>query len=323
MKQPSIARLPRMLKLVLTRRAGFGVRLALVGAVFTLIAGFGEASAQAQTQLALKFKAGDTYQQKVTTRTISGGEVAGEQVKTTLQQEMLISTKVESLTEEGAGNLSQVIEQITLDIGLPKGKSIAYDSNQKEFSDPILASLHKTLGKLAGARFEFTTTTSGEILNFKMPAALTEMAKNQPGGGMMGDSLSEANLRRMFEDAGVSLPKEPVKKGDSWTRKASVKLPIGEVTSHLVFTYDGPENDTLERIVVSGDVEIAPAEKSPLSVKLNSTKLTGLTFFDRNLGRVDSSSMSQVLNVTVAAGGQTNDLTIESQVEMKIVPPKK
>ncbi|QDV31946.1 hypothetical protein Spb1_38930 [Planctopirus ephydatiae] len=279
-------------------------------------------AAIAETELILKFKAGDVYQQKVTTSTITGGVVAEKPVKTTLQQEMLITTKVESVTESGAGKLTQVIDQITLDIELPNGKSVAYDSNQKEFSDPLLTALHKTLGLLDGAKFQFTVSPRGEFSEFVIPPELAQIAKAQPQG-LMGDSLSEASLRRIFEDTSVSLPQGPISKGAKWNRKTNVKLPIGEIVSHLTFTYEGPETETLERIAVGGDIEMTPAEKSPLAVTLNSKKLSGVVLFDKVAGRVESNQIKQVLEVTVAAGGQTNDITIESEVKTKLLPAAK
>lgn len=279
------------------------------------------AIASAQTQLTLKFKEGESFGQQVTTRTISGGEVAGKPMKTTLEQNMFITTQVLGVTPAGAGQLSQTIDQITLDIELPNGKTVAYDSRQKEFKDPTLVALNQTMGKLAGSKFLFTTTPNGEILDFQLPESIKELAKG-PAAAVAGDALTEAGLRRMFEDAGVALPKEPVKKGDTWERKTSVKLPIGTVESQLIFTYDGPQNATLERIVVGGKVEIKPTEGTPIAVKLNTSSLEGLTLFNRELGRVESSTLSQKLEVNVSAGGQSNDMIIETQVETKTVPPK-
>src|SRR5262249_40096645 len=132
--------------------------------------------------------------------------------------------------------------RVTMEMkGLPTG-DIEIDSTKDEQLDnpfaKVMGGLIRAMGK---AEFSATMTPRGEISDIKIPDDLLKEFQKVRGSSQFGDFFSEKGLKNLMGHSGLVLPQQPVKKGDTWSQKVSVKMPFGRIDTEMKYEYAGEE----------------------------------------------------------------------------------
>ena len=119
------------------------------------------------------------------------------------------------------------------------------------------------------------------------------------------------------------VPDKAVKKGETWNRKATLNMgPIGTFDTDYKYTYDGADENKLQKIKVETTLKYQPPGPNAgggalpfkiMKADLNSKDSNGNILFDGTKGRVSSSNMTMKLTgtLTIEIGGTASDVTLD------------
>ena len=282
--------------------------------------------AWAQVTLSRKLIEGSEHKSKITVnidqKLTLGGQDAGTKATTIVEQKMSIGKR----DADGKLPLKTITELKTSDLTLPGGIKLKFDSANPDAKgegagNPIYDLVLDQLK--ANAKTEFTV-----VLDKDNKVAEVQGLKPQAGA-------TEEDVKTEFDELGKSLPKQAVKKGDTWEAEVKANLGQGQVmTFKRKFTYEGEafkstvtSTRKLEKITaVDSEVVYSireggafPGKVTKSELKVTDSKHTLL--FDPAQGRfVDESSKVQVVGpiglsiMGVEIGGDL-DLTLETKSE--------
>jgi Family of unknown function (DUF6263) len=285
-----------------------------------------QAPAQAQTTLRYKFKVGDLLNYDMQQKMEMKMTVANMDITMDMKQHMDMSWRVVEVDKDGKARIDQKIERIrmTMDGPGPIGK-MEYDSKDgKEPEGPIGKVLGPVFNALAGSNLSVTMDSRGEISDVKLPEKLSEALKKLAGAGPgLGDMFSPEGLKRMINQGGLVLPKEPVNKGSTWTQKMDNKMPFGTMKVTNTMVYDGTTSEggkTLEKISVKPVIAMEPDPNAPIALKIKGSDSKGTALFDNARGRLAEMNIVQNMQMEVNAGGMDIAQNIRTTTILKLRP---
>ena len=203
----------------------------------------------AGTNLAWKFKDGQTMYQEMTTKTEQTMKVMGSDIKQNQTQTFIFSWT--PVKKDGDNTvLKQKIEgvKMTIDIG---GQPISYDSTNPGQTSSALGDFFKSL---VGSEFTLTLDKANKVIKIEgrdeFVKKLTQA--NPQMEGLLKQILSDESLKQMADPTFAAIPGKAVKKGDTWEQKTKLDMgPIGSYENTYKYTYEGKDEKTkLDRIKV-------------------------------------------------------------------------
>ncbi|MFO0950974.1 MAG: DUF6263 family protein [Isosphaeraceae bacterium] len=294
--------------------------LACAAAAVLLTAAVGE-NAGAAT-LRWKFKAGESLHYQMDQKTVTTIKLAGQEIKTTLNQTVDSTWSVESVAADGSAQMSQTIERIRTKIEAAFG-SIEYDSaSGKEPTGPIAQGILPALKALVGAKFRYKMSPLGELSDVVVAEGLVDKLKESAPASGGAAVVSEERLKDLIHQSSLPLPAEDLVKDKSWTRIGKVPSgPIGELNVEKIYKYEGPA-DGGDKIGLTLKITIQPPENAAFTVKLGKQTGGGNFVFNNESGRVVSSIVTQNIEMTVSTSGQEFTQANENSTSMKLVEVK-
>jgi hypothetical protein len=282
--------------------------------------------AWAQVTLTRKLVEGSEHKSRITVKIDQkltlGGQDAGTNATTVVEQK----TSIGKRDADGKLTLKASTELKTSDLALPGGIKVKFDSANPDAKgegagNPLYDVILDRLK--ANAKNDISVV-------FGKDNKVVEVQGLKPEAG-----ASEDDVRAEFDEQDKSLPKQPVKKGDTWEAEVKANLGQGQtMTFKRKFTYEGESlrgtvNSTrkLEKITaVDSEVVYSVKEGGAFPGKVTKSELKvadskHTMFFDPALGRfVDETSKVQVVGpiglsiMGVEIGGDL-DLTMETKSE--------
>jgi hypothetical protein len=243
-------------------------RMSLAAVLFCLAA----VPAQAQVTLRYKFKEGEELHYDMEQKMDMKMNVGGNNIAMKIHQQLELSWKVTKVDPDGSAQLTQKIESIKMTMDTPMGK-VEYDSqSNKEPQGQIGQTVGPIFNALAGSEFTSTMDPRGETSNVKIPEKVLEVIKSKLAGVPgMADMFSPESLKRMINQGGLVIPKEPVTKGQPWTKKMDVKMPFGAMKVTNTMTYEGPANGGLQKIAISPVVAMEADPNAPIKMSMKNS----------------------------------------------------
>lgn len=288
------------------------------------------ASEAAAEELRYKFQQGEKLQFDVAlSMSIAfSGEGMPDQTMTLEQTNEMVWT-VEEVEEDGAARLRQTIERLQMSITAPPNVEFEYDSaSGEEPSGTTAKRVLPLLHALVGANFEMTMSPRGEIADVKVPEQVAEALQKAPGAAEMGDMFTEAGFEKMVQQGSPAFPDGDMEPGREWTH--TVELPAAGPDSRPTITskyrYLGQEEvdgKTLDAIAVEVDMDLDLAglvESTGAEVTVESQESGGKMYFDREAGRVHSSSLSGNMDMEIVTFGQTMHAHLEQSLTVNVKP---
>jgi hypothetical protein len=248
-------------------------------------------------------------------KTGAGGDAT---VESSLTLDM--SWAVQTLNEDGSAVLDQKIERMQMKASTGDGQTAEIDSAAKDDPQGPGAMLAPFLKAMTEHSFKVTMTPRGEIKDVKIPDAIVGALKNQPGAAQMGDLASEEGVKKLVAQAAFVLP-EKLEPDVQWTSKTETNLPaVGKQTAETTYRYEGPkevDGQSLEAFTAKVNLNFTGGQ---IPVEVTKQDSNGEILFNREAGRLESSSIKQNTTLKITVGNQTIDQTIKQKVEMKWLP---
>lgn len=298
---------------MLTRRCLLGL-----SAFLFLGAAIRENAVQAE-QLRFKFQNGQTQSFAIGQNTDIAMKIAGQAINMKMAQDMKVAQSVSKLEDSGAAHLKQQFQNFQMKMTGPPGASFEYDSSKKAPLTGVGAQIAPLLDTLAASEFEFVQSPIGAVSEFEVPNALAEKLKTLgPVAAQLGGQFSKEGLKQMIEQGSLEFPEGDLKKGQTWSKKLEMMLPlpVGKLTIETKYSYAGEEQvdqQKLQRI----DTEMVQTFEGD-AVKVIEQKSSGKILFDNQLGRLAQSDLTHSMKMELTVGGQK--LAQEQTTTVKVRP---
>jgi hypothetical protein len=295
-------------------------------------------SAFADEALRWKFKVGEKldYDMVQEMQMAISGAPFPMPLKTDMRQEMNMRWDVLGVDDKsGEAVIRQKFERVKMKMNSPLG-AFEYDSKSEEAptgQGALIAQMYKAMTE---GEFEITMTSRGEIKAVKIPEQVLTALKNSPGAAQMGDVASAEGFKKMMSQGALVLPKDPPKKGDSWSTKVDMKNPaVGKQTVETTYRYEGTKNIkgktfamikpelkmSFEKAAApaSGQPQQPPEQQSP-QAKIKEQNSDGEVLFNISAGRLQSTSLNQHVTIEANAGGQPIEQKIDQKINVTVTP---
>lgn len=299
--------------------------LPIVPVALALIAS--PAAAAGPIKLQYKFKKGDKLIYRATKK-VKKTEVVNNNTFQTLVESRSVDLRTfKRKDKRGNFQFEDETKRVKVDLKVSqivdnKAKPIAafkYDSQStdNDSTSAIGALLTPVLDTLNGATFTVTITPDGEVLPFKGFKELMAgvVTKDNP----FAAGYSDEAYRLEFAESVARLSDKPVKPGDTWTQKYSVKLPnVGTVKGEAKYKYEGEGrigNRKTVRISATyeGTIEVdAKRAGGKVTGTLTVSDSKGVIHFDPRTGRLVSKERSTRTSGSLNIEAGNNTLTVDS-----------
>ncbi len=277
-------------------------------------------AAEAQTTLRFQFKADEKLNYVMLQKMKMSMNIMGKDIETQLNQTIDMSWNVIKVDADGSAQIKIAFTGVKMVMDGPTGKVEIDSKSPKQPDDPIGKMLSPVVAAIASMEMTMTMDKTGDIKEVKIPEKTRDSLKKMPGADAMGDLFTEEGMKRMVH-GGIALPAEAITTGKTWSKKTDMKLPMGRFVGDTQFTYEGSvdkDGQKLEKIALKPTIAIEAAPDGPVQIKLSKQDGKGTMFFDNAVGRLAEVNATQVMEMTIDAGGMTIQQKIEQNMTMKL-----
>ena len=245
-----------------------------------------------------KFKSGEVLRYESNQTTVSKvKDPSGQEVGQTLTLTMDLTWNVKEVDPQGFATLTQTIDRIKTTATTPYGK-FSIDSKENSNAAGPAGPLFKML---IGAEFTFKMNPQGELSDIKLSDKLLAGLRgdNEPAGAQ--GQFSEAGLKNMLTQMGVVLPQDEVNIGKTWSRKLAIPAGPNGQTREIEQSYTLRGSEAADKPLDAIDMatKFAPIATDPnIPVTIKTQEATGRFLFDNANGRIDSSKVTEKVELT-------------------------
>jgi len=277
------------------------------------------APSRGDTTLRWKFQKGKKYNYTTTKKVNSKAEIQGNKIDSTLTQVMDVTWDVKDVKSDGSARMSQTIDRIRFKMEAPPPLgNLEYDTKDAGEPEGLIQALAPVFKALVGSPIELTMSDRGEVSDVKLPEKLMDTLKNAgPAGAMFAGNLgSEDGLKAMMSKVSLTLPKDDLAKGKTWTSTNETPTPpTGTTVEENTFTYAGPVDQggaKLEKVGVKVKVDMKVDDKSPFKVKIEKQDSDGSFLFDNAAGQLKNFELTQKMTTKTTVNGQEFEQQVDS-----------
>jgi hypothetical protein len=300
--------------------------LCRIFAIGLLLAGGALAAAPAPeaTSLRYRFKEGEKLnyvmvQKQEITMNVNGADTTFKSTQT-----IYFTWTINAVDKDGAAKISQRIDRARMSMDAGQGGVIDFDTKDgKEPDNPAGAVIVPILKAMAGSDFTLTMSTRGEISDVVLPKKVLDALQNL---GTAGGAFTPDTLKQMPNQGSLVLPKDAVKKGDSWNDKLEVKADlVGKMVVDTKATYEGEttkDGKKLHSITLKPTMTIEAPANAAAKITLKDQNNKGAASFDGDKGRLVDSNLEQNIEMDVVACGQTVTMKMKQNFTLKLAPDK-
>lgn len=315
------------------------VKAGTVGiAVAALVSILVATSALAEEPLRRKFKVGEKLDYDMVqemSMSVSGPQT--QQMNTSMRQEMNMTWDVQGVDDKsGEAVIRQKFERVKMKMSTPLG-GFEYDSKSEEAPVGPAAMIAPMYKAMTDGDFEITMTSRGEVKDVKIPEQVITALKNSPGAASMGDIASPEGFKKMISQGALVLPKNPPKKGETWTTKVEMKNPaVGKQTVETTYRYEGSKDvkGTMLAVIrpqlkmefenkppatAEGQPQ-QPPEQQQSQMKIKEQSSEGEVLFNIAAGRLQSTTLKQKVTIETSGGGQPVLEKIDQKIDVTVSP---
>ncbi|MCH8828024.1 MAG: hypothetical protein IID45_00445 [Planctomycetes bacterium] len=295
----------------------------LPGGIFTVVAVvcLAASSADAQTKLAWKFKAGEKLNYSMVQKMNTATTVQGRNIEMKMNQTMDMVWKISKVETNGTASIAQTITRIRFVRQAGPLNKMEYDSDKLQAGgNPALQPMTKIFDALVGQEFTLKMSPLGKITDIKMPKKFLNAIQGAGAGGIPG-MMNKDTFKEMIGKASIIFPASGVTRGKTWNQTFEMKAPFGNIKVATAYKYLGTTRKggaTLARISVVPKITFTPKLGALIKVDLLKQEGSGTILFDINSGRLVGSSLKQKMVMKLQIGGQSFEQTIDQTVEMKL-----
>jgi hypothetical protein len=261
---------------------------------------------QAQVKLEYKYVEGTTSKVKTTVKVHQILNLANMDVETNSDQVLTSVSTTGKRKPDGTLPIESKIESLKVDLSLPGGVNIAFDSANppsKKDESP-LGVVVDIFQALAGSTYTVVLDKQDKVLGVEGTQKLLDKANeiNPKAAEALKSRLDVERIKGVFEQEHGNLPPILVREGETWERKEVSDIGGNQtLTFQKRYEYQGTvqkDGTTLDKIGVKAltvKYEMDPNADSPAKVDKSDLKIEssdGTILFDRSLGKVVESNDS-------------------------------
>jgi hypothetical protein len=295
-------------------------RIHVVAAVLVLFAGI---SAHAQTTLEWKFSSGQVFKQVISQETKSTAAVGSQNIETNMNQTLDVVWKIAEVDDQKVATVEAEITRIRVKIS-NVGMNLDFDSEAEVPQEGVAAMLAPAFKAMVNAKFTLKVDPRGKVLDSTISQETLDTLKSLPNMGPMSQMINKDTLVSMVQQGMVTLPEEPVEKGDSWTDTMEIDLPqIGTMKANTKLTYEGPEEldgKTLQRVSMQLTSDITPAAGGMFKITLKDQSSSGVLYFDAEGGRISHSELKQQMTMSMEVAGNQIEQKMDQTIKATLQP---
>jgi hypothetical protein len=206
-----------------------------------------------------------------------------------------------------------------------------YDStnDERDTSSVLGGALTPLYDRLNGAVVSFTFSPRGEVTAVKgYKSLLADILKDKPlAAQFFSEGESDEAFKIQQNNSIVTLPKKPVKVGDTWVEPYVLNLKkLGKFTGKKTFTYEGPgkvgDRETIKISItteLTADLDI-DTDGAKVAGTISVLESSGTAHFDPHKGQLVSlnSAMTLTGTLNVAVGGQNITIPMEQKLSATV-----
>ena len=277
------------------------------------------------------FEGKEPFYQEVSTKTEQVMTVMGQQVTQKQDQTFYIEWTPSGKDKDGNYEVTQKVigVKMKIDIG---GNKIEFDSTLDPAKQPKNP-MTDFFQALMSQPLKFTISPSLEVKKIDgRKEFIQKLSDTNPAIKTLLDTImSENALTKMADPTWFAVPPEDGKK--EWTKNSKLELgPIGKYDTTFKFKLKGTDKNK-DTIDLDANLVYTPPsdkEKGGLpfvikSAKLESKSGTGSAVFDRDLGRIESSTLTMKLkgNLTIEVSNMATDIELDQDQTSKTTTSSK
>ena len=284
----------------------------------------GSDNAKAEKTLRWKLKKGDAFDVEMIQDVNQQMNVQGNDVNITQKMSMYVTWAVVEIGDDSIIQMTQTIDRIVMDMTVPNVGDVKIDTNSKEEPQGIGKMMMDMMKPMVNVKMIQKMNDRGEVLDVEIPEQALAGLNANP---MMKQFFSGDAFKEMMKKASPALPEEPVTPGYAWSKKSTVKSPVGDMQMSNTFKYEGEvekEGKKLEKITADVEMEFLGGADNQLGadIKVTEQDNKGAMFFDAEAGRFVESNLEQKMTMKVDVAGQSITQKITNKTVMKIKPKK-
>jgi hypothetical protein len=279
-------------------------------------------SARAADPLVWKFEAGQKFRYRSTaTMELAIDLGPGGVQKKTIVHTIDYSWTVDKIEDDGAAVLKQKIDRMRLKISDPAGQAVEFDSRSTDEPQSFAAMIAPAIRELTRAEFTVDMTSRGTVTEVEVPEPVVRAVAASPGAKLLGDLTTAEGFENLIRRSAFELP-EALDEGAEWHTSEMIKLAdLGDQAISTTYRYEGPKDvdgvsydafaPTIEILFSGGDAD----------VRIANQESSGEVLFNRDAGRLESSTLNHKLTLAITQAGKTVNQTIDQTTEMKWLAP--
>ena len=177
-------------------------------------------------------------QQQYETRVGFSGKVADTRYDLTLDATLRVVAR-----QEDRVTVHQTIDQIVMEVTLPTGARLRFDSASQERPAPgPAAELAAALRSLVGATFELVQSRRGEVEDVRPVGQVAEQWLARSEDGRNESNSVKRALSGALGQCLLLLPEGPVGPQQTWRHVRTEESPLGQVQVHTTYRLDLPSS---------------------------------------------------------------------------------
>jgi len=264
-----------------------------------------------------------------TTANVSGlPDAAGQTM--TIEQTMTqtMRMRVASVAADGTATVQQVFDAVQMAMTSPTATLSIDTAATDKPADPSSAAMWTVLSAMVGETVTLTLRPTGELLNVEgMTKIADKMTAALPGAfdpaiAALKTSMTDEAMKRTFSTAFAAFPERAVATGESWTNTFETAQPVvGTLSSTRTSTLSGLESAAgasmakIAILVATKQTAEAQANPGGMTITMGDAKTDGVMLFDLTNGRLQQSTMTADLPMTMGVTGPDGQkATIQNNV---------
>ena len=303
-------------------------------AIFTTLVFLDSPIRGQSNEVCWKLKTNDQFIIQFNQTSKSDTTVDSRETTVQIKTKIVMTWNVSNVNSDGDATIQQTITAINLLVNgftrKKKGETgsplleVTVDTSAPELTSKQGRKLLKQLQPLLNLPIAVEMSSTGEILDVKIPPDVAELLNELPNTQNLRRLFSPEGLKEMMGASSVILP-QPLKVGQTWTHQSTSETAMGAMEQTETYTYvknnDG-EQGKIAEFNVSTELKsldsTANQQGSSLQGKLLSFRGSGTLLMDIENGYFSNSKLQNIVSTEKPYREKLIKTTVSNEIEMNM-----
>lgn len=276
------------------------------------------APVESDGRLEWKFKPGDVYKAKTEQKLVVSNVFSGQTREVITKSLTEISTRVDSVSDDGVGSLTCTIDRMVTSSGMEEDNMFTFDSADDRVPSGQAAVLFRLLRPMIGNPMKQKMNSLGKISDVEVPESM--LAGVDPNVPQMAAMLNKKSIEDMASAGSTEFAKPNPDVGETWESTAEVTSGGAKIVMKSTFEYLGVADVNGRPLhVIKSRVNMTfPEGSSGQPVDVVDEDTSGLLWFDGVAGRLARSEMNQNVKMKIGRGPSTIEQSLKQTMIVEV-----